>query len=65
MNVNVTDGVKVYDGDEDLPETPTACPTELDAAQVTLSGAITSGSGSTYDYVSKFSWGAAGTRGEL
>jgi hypothetical protein len=65
MNVDVTDGVKVYDGDEDLPGTPTACPTELGAAQVTVSGAITSGSGSTYDYASKFSWGAAGTRGEL
>lgn len=64
-NVDVTGGVKVYDGDEDLPGTPTGCPTELGAAQVTVSGAITSGSGSTYDYASKFSWGAAGTRGEL
>ena len=64
-NADVTGGVKVYDGDEDLPGTPTACPTELGAGQVTATGAITSGSGSTYDYVSKFSWGAAGTRGEL
>ena len=64
-NADVIGGVKVYDGDEDLPGTPSACPTELGAAQATATGAITSGSGSTYDYASKFSWGAAGTRGEL
>ena len=62
---NVTGGVKVYDGDEDLPATPTACPTELQAAQGAAAGAITSGSGSTFNYMTTFSWTAAGLRGEL
>ena len=64
-NCSLAGGTKVYDGDEDLPGTPTACPTELTASQATAAGAITSGSGSTFDYASTFSWGAAGNRGEL
>ena len=62
---DVTGGVKVYDGDEELPGNPTACPTELTAAQGTAAGAITSGAGSTFDYTTTFSWTAAGQRGEL
>ncbi|MCF8278071.1 MAG: hypothetical protein K9J17_15160 [Flavobacteriales bacterium] len=61
-------GVKVYDALENLtatPPVPSLCPTELAASQVTAADAITSGSGASYDYASKFSWGAAGTRGEL
>ena len=68
MNCALAGGTKVYDGDEDLdatPPEPTACPTELQAAQGTASGAITTGSGSTFDYASTFSWTAAGQRGEL
>ena len=64
-NCDVTGGTSVYDGDEDLPDTPTACPTELTAAQSSAASAITSGTGSTYDYANQFSWGAAGTKGEL
>lgn len=61
-NCSVAGGTKVYDGDAD----PTSlCQTELDAAQGTAAAAVTNGSGSTYDYATKFSWGAAGTRGEL
>lgn len=68
MNCSLAGGTKVYDGDEDLtatPPVPTACPTELSSAQTTAASAMTSGSGSTFDYASTFSWGAAGTRGEL
>lgn len=61
-NCSVPGGVSVYDGDAD-PDT--VCPNELDASQSTAASAVTSGSGSTYDYATKFSWGAAGTRGEL
>lgn len=65
INVKLSAGVKVYDGDENLPATPTACPSQLDAAQSTAASAITSGSGSLFDYASIFSWGAAGLRNEL
>lgn len=65
INASIPGGVKVYDGDENLPATPTACPSQLDAAQTTAASAITSGSGSTFDYASIFSWGAAGVRNEL
>jgi len=61
-------GVKVYDALENLsatPPVPTTCPTELTASQATAAGAVSSGSGSSFAYVSTFSWGAAGTRGEL
>lgn len=61
-NCSVAGGVSVYDGDAD-PDS--VCPNELDASQATAASAVTSGSGSTYDYASKFSWGAAGNRGEL
>ena len=64
-NTDVTGGLKVYDGDEELPGTPTVCPTELQAAQGAAAGAVVSGSGSTFDYASQFSWGAAGQKGEL
>lgn len=55
-------GTKVYDGDAN-PDS--ACPTELDAAQATAAAAVTSGAGSSYGYAVKFTWGAAGNRGEL
>jgi hypothetical protein len=61
-NCSVPGGTKVYDGDAD-PDS--ACPNELDAAQATAASAITSGAGSSFDYVSAFSWTAAGLRGEL
>jgi hypothetical protein len=61
-NCSVAGGVSVYDGDAD-PDS--LCPNELDASQATAAGAVTSGSGSTYDYATKFAWGAAGSRGEL
>ncbi|MCB9204037.1 MAG: hypothetical protein H6603_03570 [Flavobacteriales bacterium] len=61
-NCSVAGGVSVYDGDAD-PDS--LCPNELDASQATAAGAVTSGSGSTYDYATKFAWGAAGLRGEL
>lgn len=67
-NCSVAGGVKVYDGDEDLsatPPVPTTCPTELTAAQGSAASAVPSGSGGTYDYVTNFSWGAAGSRSEL
>lgn len=67
-NCAVAGGTKVYDGDEDLsavPPVPTVCPTELTASQGTAAGAVTSGSGSSYGYNGVFSWGAAGSRGEL
>jgi len=61
-------GVKVYDAAENLsatPPVPTLCPTELTASQATAAGAVSSGSGSSYGYAGTFSWGAAGSRGEL
>jgi hypothetical protein len=61
-------GVKVYDAAENLSATPpvaTLCPTELTASQATAAGAVSSGSGSSYGYAGTFSWGAAGSRGEL
>ena len=61
-------GVKVYDAAENLSATPpvaTLCPTELTASQATAAGALSSGSGSSYGYAGAFSWGAAGSRGEL
>ncbi len=67
-STSVAGGVKVYDGDEDLsatPPVPTACPTELTAAQGTAASAVTSGAGSSFDAVSTFSWTAAGSRSEL
>ena len=67
-NCDVTGGTKVYDGDEDLSASPpvqTACPTELTASQGTAAGVVASGSGSTFDYTTTFSWTAAGVRGEL
>lgn len=64
-NCDVSGGLSVYDGDEDLPGTPTACPSELTGAQSSAASAVTSGTGSTYDYTTQFSWGAAGTKGEL
>lgn len=67
-NCSLAGGTKVYDGDEDLSANPpiqTACPAELTASQATAAAAITSGSGSTFDYATTFSWTAAGIRGEL
>ena len=64
-NSDVTGGLKVYDGDEELPDTPTLCPTELTAAQGTAASVVTSGTGATYDYATQFSWSAAGQKGEL
>ena len=53
----------VYDGDK--PDTP-VCVTELDAAQLSGKGKVTiNGAGSSYDYKTKFSWGAAANNGEL
>jgi len=60
----VAGGVKVYDGDVEAPAT-TDCPTELDAAQATAASFVVNGTGSSYGYAQKFSWGAAGQRGEL
>ena len=65
VNADVTGGLKVYDGDEELPDTPTACPTELQAAQGSATSAVPSGTGSTFNYAAQFSWGAAGQKGEL
>lgn len=61
-NCAVAGGSKVYDGDAD-PDS--ACPTELDAAQGTAAAQVANGAGSTYDYATKFAWGAAGQKGEL
>ncbi len=61
----ITGGVEVYDGDED-EENPTACPTELTAAQATAEGVVnTSGSGANLDLNALFGWTYAGERGEL
>ena len=62
---DLSGGVKVYDGDEELPDTPSLCPTELTASQASAASAITSGAGSTFNYTSTFSWTAAGQRNEL
>lgn len=61
------DAVKVYDGDEDLPATPTACPTELAAAQAPADGLVpTNGSGTSIDVNALFgSWTLAGSKGQL
>lgn len=63
----IRDAVKVYDGDEDLPGTPTACPTELAAAQAPADGLVpANGAGTSIDINALFgSWTAAGLRGEL
>lgn len=56
-------GVKVYDGDE--PD-PALCESALASAQTSAAAAAsTDGAGATIDPASLFSWGAAGTRGEL
>ena len=56
--------VSVYTASDDGAATPVECVVP-GADQTAAEGAMTNGSGSTYDYAAKFSWGAAGTRGEL
>jgi hypothetical protein len=65
-NTNIIEAANVYDGDEDLPNTPTACPTELAAANSTAQGLVVSnGAGSSIDVNALFGWTCAGQRGEL
>lgn len=65
-NTNIVEAVEVYDGDEDLPGTPTACPTELAAANSTAQGlAVSNGAGASIDVNAIFGWTCAGQRGEL
>ncbi|MCF8465705.1 MAG: hypothetical protein K9G41_12735 [Flavobacteriales bacterium] len=57
-------GVGVYTDSNDGATPPVTC----SVPQVDLDAAIsemTSGSGSSYNYATKFAWGAAGSRGEL
>ncbi len=55
--------VSVYDGDK--PD-PAVCQTELDQAQIDAKAKVAiNGAGSSYDYKTKFSWGAAANNGEL
>ncbi|MFM1876766.1 MAG: hypothetical protein RL266_2503 [Bacteroidota bacterium] len=57
-------GVGVYTESTDGATPPVTCTvptTDVDAAI----SAIPNGAGSTYDYATKFAWGAAGSRGEL
>ena len=57
--------VEVYDGDAD-DENPTACETELAAAQISAMGMVDmNGAGTTVVPATLFSWTCAGTRGQL
>ena len=61
--VKSDEDVSVYDGDK--PD-PAVCQTELDKAQTDAKGKVAiNGAGSSYDYKTKFSWGAAANAGEL
>lgn len=57
-------GVKVYDADE-AEDGSVLCPDALDADQTEAATIMTSGSGSTIDPATVFSWTAAGLNGEL
>lgn len=60
-----TSTVSVYDGDVDDLNPTSACPTELDASQASALSEIGTGTGSSLDVASTFSWTAAAANNQL
>jgi hypothetical protein len=61
---SIFSSVSVYTASDDGAVSAVDC-TVPAADQTAAEGSMTSGSGGTYDYATKFSWGAAGNNGEL